>query len=334
MTDFQNAKALVGRFYRALDGNRVEDMAAVMNEYMAADYQFRGVHPFNELAGVDTVAEQVWQPLYQSVRPLQRRMDIFMAGSSSIDSNQWVCSMGHLVGLFDRPWLGIPPTGKLVYVRYADFNRVENDRIVETGFFCDIIGVMKQAGFDPLPPQTGAEILVPGPQTHDGLLYDPQPAAESEKTLDLLTRMIDDLVGSYGTRVQPELLQRTWHDDMLWYGPSGIGSTYTIPRYQQQHQYPFREGLENIVLNGHVCRFAEGHYASWFGWPNLTMTPTGGFLGMPACDKRVDMRVVDIYRRRDDKLAENWVLIDIPYWLLQQGVDILDRTLGVSRVGP
>ncbi len=38
------------------------------------------------------------------------------------------------------------------------------------------------------------------------------------------------------------------------------------------------------------------------------------------------MQVVDVYRREGDKLAENWVFIDIPYWLKQQGLDVLERT--------
>jgi hypothetical protein len=37
------------------------------------------------------------------------------------------------------------------------------------------------------------------------------------------------------------------------------------------------------------------------------------------------MRVVDVYRREGDKLAENWALIDLPYWLKQQDLDILER---------
>lgn len=41
---------------------------------------------------------------------------------------------------------------------------------------------------------------------------------------------------------------------------------------------------------------------------------------------RADMQVVDVYCREGDKLSENWVLIDIPYWLKQQGLDILERT--------
>jgi hypothetical protein len=42
------------------------------------------------------------------------------------------------------------------------------------------------------------------------------------------------------------------------------------------------------------------------------------------------MRVIDIYRRQGDKLAENWVFIDLPHWLIQQGVDILKRTTDIN----
>ena len=116
---------------------------------------------------------------------------------------------------------------------------------------------------------------------------------------------------------------------MIWYGPAGIGASYTIPRYQEQHQYPFRMGLKGKVFNGHICRFAEGNYAGFFGWPNLTNTPIGGFLGLPASNIAADMRVVDIYRRQGEKLSENWVLIDLPWWLKQQGVDVLGRTKNI-----
>ena len=57
----------------------------------------------------------------------------------------------------------------------------------------------------------------------------------------------------------------------------------------------------------------------------LTNTPIGGFLGLPG-GGRGDMQVVDVYCRRGDKLSENWVLIDLPYWLKQQGLDIFERT--------
>ena len=331
MADYQDSKNLVLQFYEELEAASADDAAKVMNRYMSFDYQFRGAHPFNELEGVDAVAEALWKPLLGAFTQIQRRQDIFMAGTNEIDGTEWVTSMGHFMGLFDNDWLGIPSTGKIAFIPYTEFHRISNGKICESAFFCDIIRVMIQVGLTPLPLQTGAEFINPGPRTHDGLLFEIQDVAESTKSRQLVNRMKDDFVATYGSHVPAETLAKTWHDDMVWFGPGGIGAAYTIDGFLNQHERPFREGLDNIVFNGHVCRFAEGHYAGWFGWPNLTMTPSGGLMGLPASDRRIDMRVVDIYRRDGDKFAENWIFIDMLYWLLQQDVDVLARMRKILR---
>jgi hypothetical protein len=241
-------------------------------------------------------------------------------------------SMGYFMGLFDVDWLGIRHTRKMANLRYAEFNCVEGGKITQTGLFLDIIGLMIQADAYPLPPSTGAYFNYPGPRTHDGLHYEDAPEEESVVTLALVNEMIGDLdrlnkSGSMGC--PPEVLERTWSKDMIWYGPAGVGATYTIPRYQMQHQLPFRNHLEDKVFVGHECRFAEGNYACFFGWPNLTNTPAGGWLGLPGGKVNAKMQVVDVYRREGDKLVENWVLIDIPYWLKQQGLDLFARTQAI-----
>ena len=326
MSDFQANKALISEYYAELDKARGAAIAATLKRYTADDYLWRGMHPFNEQRGAGAVAEVFWTPFRRAFAPLQRRQDVFMAGGNDVDGGktEWVCSMGHLMGLFDRDWLGIPPTGKMAFLRYVEFNRVTDGKIGETALFCDIISVMKQAGVEALPPPTGAFFITPGPRTHDGLLFEPQDPAESAKTMALINRMIDDLVAS-SLESPTEELADTWHDDMIWFGPAAIGASYTQERYQKQHQGPFADGLADIVFNGHLCRFAEGRYGGFFGWPNLSMTPRGGFLGMSAVDKRADMRVVDIYRREGGKLAENWIFIDLLYFLAQQGLDVLKR---------
>lgn len=325
MTDYQSQKSRVLQYYQDLEDAAPRDIGLVLRRHTSPNYAWRGVHPFNEIESREAVAEIVWQPLWEALGPVQRRQDIFMAGTNEIDGGDWVISMGHLIGLFDKPWLGIPPTGRMAFLRYAEFHRIQDGRLSAGAFFCDIIGFMKQAGLTPLPMQTGAELLVPGPRTHDGLLLGPQDPGEGVQTLALVNRMCDDLVSAEGFQAPSDLLRRTWHEGMIWFGPSGIGSTYTIERYQLQHQGPFRAGLSDVVFNGHVCRLAEGSFAGWFGWPNLTMTSSGGFMGLPAHEQRIHMRVVDIYRRDGDKLAENWIFIDMLYWLLQQNVDVLDR---------
>ena len=326
MREIQTAKTAVRRFFEEFEAASPDDVVTVLSRHTAGDYRFRGVHPFNEIAGVQETASRVWGPLRHAVAPLQRRQNIFMAGPNRLDGSLWVTSMGKFMGLFDRPWLGIPPTGKIVLLPYCEFHRVEGGRIAESAFFCDIVSVMKQAGLTPLPMQTGAEIVNPGPRTQDGLLYEAQAGDESRKTLDLIMAMCDDLVEKDGFQSSNSSLANTWHDDMIWFGPAGIGSTCTIERYQVQHQGPFRTGLDNIEFNGHVLEHAEGHYGGWFGWPNLIMNQGAGFMGLPASERRTEMRVVDIYRREGNKLAENWVFIDLLHYMMRLGVDVLARS--------
>ena len=329
MSKYQAIKTIVRNYFEAMENASPETVADVLKMYTGENYFWRGVYPFREQQGADVVAETFWMPLMKSLTHMQRRQDIFIAGTNEISGEQWVMSMGNFMGLFDVDWLGIPHTRKMANLRYAEFNRVDNGKITETGLFIDIIGLMVQAGTYPLPPSTGVYFNYPGPRTHDGLLFEDAPEEEGLTTLALVNEMLHDLIelnesGSMGC--PPEVLERTWSKDMIWYGPAGVGATYTIPRYQEQHQLPFRNNLADKKFEGHVCRFAEGNFACFFGWPNLSNTPLGGWLGLPGGKVNAVMQVVDVYRRKGDKLAENWVLIDLPYWLKQQGLDVLDRT--------
>jgi hypothetical protein len=329
MKSYQIQKSLILSFYDEIEAANANSIAKVIRKFTKPELQWYGVYPFNEQKGGDAVAEVFWIPFLSAWSNVQRRQDIFLAGTSEIDNADWVISMGHFMGLLDGNWLGLPASRKIAFLRYADFNCIKDGKIIRSSFFCDLIGLMHQLGLNPLPLQTGASFVYPGPRTHDGLLIEPQDQQESQKTLKLVNQMIGDLTDlnkNENDCPHPDLLKKTWHDDMIWYGPAGIGASYTIPRYQEQHQLPFRRGLKDKVFNGHICRFAEGNYAGFFGWPNLTNTPIGGFLGLPASNIAADMRVVDIYRREGEKLSENWVLIDLPWWLKQQGVDVLERT--------
>jgi predicted ester cyclase len=327
--ELQQAKALVRNYYDRLDQAEGVAINDVMNSFTTSDYLWRGFHPFNELHGGTTVAETFWSPLRDALTRMQRREDVFMAGYNQIDDFEsvWVCSMGHLMGLFDRPWLGIQPTGKIAMLRYCEFNRVEDAKISETAMFFDIPHLMMQVGLQPFPPQSAAHLVQPGPMTHTGLLYDEQDPSEGEKTLAAINNMMADL-GNWDSKLSlEEELAQSWNDDMIWWGPAGIGASYTIERYAKQHVGPFRATFKDRKFNGHVCKFAEGNFGGFFGWPNLTLTPTGGFMGMPANGKPGDMRVIDIYRRGGDKLSENWIFIDLLHFWNQQGIDFLDKTL-------
>ncbi len=330
MTDLQSEKELVRQYLGALDAAAPGATQSVMETYCAESFSWRGMHPFNEMIGIAEVADAFWAPLKTSLTSMTRRMDIFMAGQDTLhaDNAVWVASMGHLMALFDASWLGIAPTGKMVMLRYAEFHRVADGKIQETAMFFDIPHLMIQAGQDPFPPQTAAHLVQPGPATHDGLMFDAQDPTEGIATLDAINRMVSDLgQWNLGLPLEEELA-RTWRDDMVWWGPAGIGATFTIERYAKQHSGPFRAGFGERSTTNHVCRFGEGHFGGFFGWPNFTAIPTGGFMGMPATGMPGEFRVVDIYRRQGEKLAENWIFIDLLHFWKQQGVDILGRLKG------
>jgi len=331
MTDFQAQKAVVRAYYAALDSAEGAGITQAVADHVTDDYLWRGYHPFGELQGAGAVAETFWQPLRRALTRMQRREDVFFAGTNDSDGHKsvWVVSMGHLMGLFDAPWLGIRPTRKIAMLRYCEFNRVENGRIVEAAMYIDIPHLMAQAGQDPFGPQTGAFLVQPGPMPHDALLFDSQPPEEGGKTLAAINAMISDLSQwNSGLPLEQELA-RTWADDMIWWGPHGIGATYTIERYAKQHAGPFRAAFAERSKTGHVCRLAEGHYGGFFGWPNFTARHMGGFMGMPATGAVGEFRVIDIYRRSGDKLAENWVFIDLLYFWKSQGIDILQRAVDI-----
>ena len=329
MSQKQRAKKTVLDYYRRFDStpeNMVEDL---LFEVMHPEIFWRGYHPCNEQFGPKAVSDQFWRPLKKALSNLQRRMDIFFAGENNIEGYQgiWVASMGHFLGLFDSPWLEIPPTRKIAMLRYGEFNHIVDDKIIETAMFIDIPHFMMQAGFNPFPKQTGAHLVQPGPMTHNGLVYQSLPDEEGTKTLNAIEFMIEDSKNWSGGRDEPlvDELRRSWNEDMIWWGPSGIGATYTIERYAEQHSGPFRAGFTDRKFNGHLCRIAEGAFGGFFGWPNLTLTPTGGFMGMPGSAKSADMRVIDFFRREGEKLTENWVFIDFLHFWKMQGVDILKR---------
>ena len=325
--NFQSEKQIILDFYDAIESSKIEEIPNVLSHYCSEDLLWRGFHPFNEIRGLKNLYSQFWQPFKKSFFNYQRRMDIFLAGYNTISGNEgvWVVSMGHLMGLFDNPWIGIKETKKIAMLRYCEFSKIQNGKITEVAMFFDIPHLMLQAGIKAFPSETGISLVQPGPLTHDGLMFNEQDTNEGNRTLEIIENMINDVkVWTSTTRTSLiDELKKSWNDNMIWWGPTGIGSTYTIERYANQHAGPFRETFKERTFNGHLCRITEGNFGGFFGWPNLTLTPSKTFMGITASPKSSEMRVIDMYRREGDKLTENWVFIDLLHFWKILGVDIL-----------
>ena len=336
MTDLSKIKAVTRAYMAEFDAAPPNRRLDVLQNHCTEDYHWRGLHPFHEQPNAEAAITTFWQPFLAAFTHPERRETVFFAGLNDCDdqATTWTCSMGQFRALFDAPWLGISPTRKTTLLRYAEFHQVRDGKIAQTALFVDILDLIWQAGLWPLSPMTGAPGVFPPPLTNDGQQLEPQDPVEGEKTLHIINNMSASITDANAilqgkSDAKPltpqEELRLNWHDDMAWYGPAGIGATFTIDRYVEQHQQPFRTQLSDRNFHGHVARIAEGNYGGFFGWPNLSVTPSNGYLGMPKTNKPADMRVVDVYRRDGDKLAENWIFIDMLHFLNQQGFDVLAK---------
>jgi predicted ester cyclase len=276
-------------------------------------------HPFETLdvAGYDAVLDD----LGRAVPDLERRVTIEIAGRDG-QGQLWVGQGGYWCGLFEAPYLCIPPTGRMAVLRFHDFFRVEGEAVVEMQSLWDLPELMMQADVWPLSPSLGREFHVPGPATQDGLWVAGDGAAALRIVEDMLNGLGNDPSGT-----PRDVMARYWHAHMSWYGPSGIGTARGIDGFRKHHQAPFLGGMPDRsarMEEGHL--FAEGDYVGFTGWPGMDVTLTGGtWLGIPGAGQRLEMRSLDFWRIETGKIAENWVLVDMLHVYAQLGVDVLER---------
>ena len=321
-------KQILWRFWQQLNDADINQSKILFDEQYAADTEWNGPHPFNQFLSVDQLYAGYWAPLKLAVPDIRRNVDLLCAGRSN--NKDWVTSIGYMTGTFVTDWLGIPIRGKSATIRYGEFCTLQEGRITESYILLDLLDVLNQIGYRALPPNhSGEEGNVPGPSTKDGVLFVEADAAESQKSVDLVEAMLNGLVKYDQISLNSMEQHKYWHPKkMMWYGPSGIGTMRGLQGFEDYHQRPFLEAFPNRKGGNHKARFGDGNYVATTGWPSIFATHEGSYLGVPATGKQITMRVMDWWRREDDKLVENWVLIDLIDLFLQLGINLLDGLPG------
>ena len=290
------------------------------------DCVFKLFHPLGEFSGSSTYLERGLKPLANAFPDLERREMIVLAGRSP-DNEAWLGCMGNYMGTFIHPYLDIPPTGHLAHMRYHEFFRFENNKIVEMQAIWDIPEMMMQADAWPMSPQLGAFVCTPSPMSADGLTL----SGDGSETYAHVIRMLEDLC-RYPANPDPTVMQleKYWHPKFNWYGPAGIGTTRGIAGFRHWHQIPFLRGMPDRKLDqmGDLRShwIAQGDYVCETGWPNMRLTLSGdGWLGIPPVNQEVLLRSLDFWRLENGLIRENWVLVDLLHLYHQIGVDVLGR---------
>lgn len=324
--EMQILRHLLDDFRAAQYNFDLATLRPVSKSLFADDALIQFCHPFGTLAGSEALIDKVYEPLLWAVPDLERRDTIVMAGTAA-DNSQWVGCCGYYTGLFTHAWLDIPPTHQHVSLRYHEFFRIENGKVVEVQAIWDIPELMMQAGVWPMVPSLGREWHVPGPATQDGVLRMDFDQLQSLQSFELVEQMCNSL-GEYAeSGVEGMRLDKYWHPQASWYGPSGIGTARGIEGFRQRHQIPFLNGLPDRVgdpSKGYL--FADNNYVGFTAWPGMHMTISGdGWLGIAPAGQQITMRSLDFWRCENGVIRENWVLIDLLDVYRQINVDVFAR---------
>lgn len=283
-------------------------------------------HPFETLKGPMALLDEALFPLLRAMPDLERRDTIVMAGRSPLEVD-WVGCCGYFTGTFEAPFLDIPPTGHQAALRFHEFYRFENSRVVEFQGLWDIPELMMQADAWPMAPSLGREWNVPAPATQDGLNHGPHDEEKSQHSWQLVSNMLAGL-GNFSTGgVEAMQLEKFWHPNFSWYGPAGIGTARGISGFRNWHQIPFLNAMpDRVGTLGEGNLFGDGEYVGFTAWPGMNMTLDGdGFLGIPPVNRKITMRSLDFWRCENGLIRENWVLVDLLHVYRQIGVDVLAR---------
>lgn len=283
-------------------------------------------HPFETLSGPEQFLRDALLPLKAAMPDMERRNNIVMRGVAN-SGEEWIGCCGAFLGTFRQSWMGIPPSGRLASMRFHEFYRLKEGQVVELQAIWDIPELMLQAGVWPMAPALGREWMVPAPATQDGLSTDPRDDDRSASSLALVDNMLVGLGKHAEGGVAAMELEKSWHQNFNWYGPSGIASSRGISGFRASHQIPFLNGLpdrDGSPGNGHL--FADNDYIGFTGWPGMHMTVSGGgWMGIAPAKQKITMRSLDFWRAEKGLLRENWVLIDLLHVYHQLGVDVLAR---------
>ena len=304
---------------------------------------WHAAYPMNVMQGNSAAIRNIWTPFLDAFPDKERRDSIFVAGNYM--GKTMIAALGHYCGTMQRDWLGIPATGKTVYIRYGEVWQLDADgRALKAYLLWDVLDVMRQAGVWPLQQSRGVEGMWPGPITADGVRLAPSDPNSSRESLEQTLRMHKTLLefddaGNLSREALIAMPQRDhWHPKMMWYGPAGIGTTRGLNDFVDGHQLPFRTAFhrpqgtyEEVMAErarngaGHYIRIGDGHYSVTGGWPSIYSMHLGpGFCGFSQTGKPVFMRVMDFYLHNEGLIRENWVPIDMLHLFSQIGFKPLE----------
>jgi predicted ester cyclase len=122
-----------------LNDHRIDDIG----EFFASSFRWFGNAGCGTKKGIMEFQEN-WQ------RPFQAAFsDKVCVDEARLFDGEWAAAFGRQEATHSGEFMGIAPTGKRVEIRYMDFWKVSDGRIVDNWVMVDFPFVMQQLGVDP-----------------------------------------------------------------------------------------------------------------------------------------------------------------------------------------
>jgi predicted ester cyclase len=317
-------KKIYAKYLQAFETGKINAIENAVNDIFTIKTKIDAFHPVNISTGSKGYLSDILKPMIRSFKGFQRRDNILIGGE--YQGAEWVTSTGYFLGHFEKPWLGIPPSGKLEHIRFGEFHRMVDGKIVQSQIFMGVAELLIDLGIWPLKLMGGYEGVTPGPSSHDGIILTENDPNQSRSTADLVEDMLMELTSPDAAWLP------YWDDKMIWYGPGGFGSYVTTEAFAA-FQVPFEKTFEGwgdgtrqgIIGVGSQCKAGDGDYAFLSGWPQITGIHVKPFMGIEPTNQRIYMRDCDWWRCKDNKIIENWCMVDTLHLVHQLGRDVLSE---------
>lgn len=134
----EETRRVIEAMVDGLNDHRVGDIG----EFFAEDFEWRGNTGCGTKRGVREFQDN-WQ------RPFQAAFhDKVCVDEARLFMGEWAAAFGRQEATHGGEFMGIAPTGKRVEIRYMDFWKVENGKIVDNWVMVDFPHVLAQLGVD------------------------------------------------------------------------------------------------------------------------------------------------------------------------------------------
>ena len=137
-TKTDETQAVIEAMVDGLNDHRIADIG----EFFAEDFRWMGNAGCGFKEGLREFQE-AWQKPFQAAFS-----DKVCIDEARLFDGEWAAAFGRQEAIHSGSFMGIEPTGKKVVIRYMDFWKVVDGKIVDNWVMVDFPDIMKQLGTD------------------------------------------------------------------------------------------------------------------------------------------------------------------------------------------